>query len=90
VTHVDLYRLQTEAQLEAVGYFDVLLEPGAMLVEWCTQVAAAVPADALMISLLRMQHDDDRILRASSTGPVSLALLNDWRAALPPTAGVDR
>jgi tRNA threonylcarbamoyladenosine biosynthesis protein TsaE len=90
LTHVDLYRLQTEAQLDSVGYFDVLLEPGAMLVEWCTQVAAAIPSDALIISLLRMQHEDDRMLCAASTGPVSLALLNDWRAALPPTPGVDR
>lgn len=76
--HADLYRLQTENDLFATGYFDLLEADGAMLVEWVDQVPGAAPDDALRIAI-SVTGTDTRSLEASTTGPKSDALLTRWR-----------
>ncbi|MFZ5439240.1 MAG: tRNA (adenosine(37)-N6)-threonylcarbamoyltransferase complex ATPase subunit type 1 TsaE, partial [Myxococcota bacterium] len=43
--HADLYRLTSENDLYATGYFDLLEGEGAFLVEWVGQVRGAAPED---------------------------------------------
>lgn len=75
--HADLYRLTSENDLYATGYFDLLETDGACLVEWIDHVASAAPADALRVSL-EVVAPARRRITAKTTGPVSEALLVRW------------
>jgi len=78
--HADLYRLQSEDELYATGYFELLESDGAWLVEWVGQLAGAAPLDALRLALAP-EGPAARRLRAQATGPVSAALLARWLEA---------
>jgi tRNA threonylcarbamoyladenosine biosynthesis protein TsaE len=75
--HADLYRLSGEGDLFGVGYFDLLESDGAMLVEWVSQVRAALPDDALVIRL-EVTGPDRRDVTVQATGPSAQALLARW------------
>jgi tRNA threonylcarbamoyladenosine biosynthesis protein TsaE len=75
--HADLYRLSTEGDLFATGYFDLLESDGAMLVEWVSQVASATPDDALLL-VLTVPSPTSRRIQISATGPRSAELLTRW------------
>ena len=85
LAHVDLYRVESQAELEAVGFLD-LLEPGAVVaVEWAERFPEALPTDRLSLRLERPAGSTEptlRVLHASGSGPVSQAALDRWRAAL--------
>lgn len=51
VRHLDLYRISTLAELEAIGYRDLYFSPGFTLVEWIERVPAALPAEWMEIRL---------------------------------------
>ena len=59
VDHVDLYRLQSDADLESSGFWDLFEQPnGLVFVEWAERLPAAVwPAHwtKIFISLVRDQ-----------------------------------
>ncbi|HZH02331.1 MAG TPA: tRNA (adenosine(37)-N6)-threonylcarbamoyltransferase complex ATPase subunit type 1 TsaE [Myxococcaceae bacterium] len=79
--HADLYRLETADELYATGYFDLLDGDGALLVEWVDRIAAAVPADALILSF-SAPGETLRRLQAAVTGSRSAALLAVWEEAV--------
>jgi len=85
LAHVDLYRVESEAELEAVGFLD-LLEPGAVVaIEWADRLPGALPADRLELRISRPSAATDpglRVLHATGSGPASHAALDRWRAAL--------
>jgi tRNA threonylcarbamoyladenosine biosynthesis protein TsaE len=85
LAHVDLYRVESRAELESAGFAD-LLEPGAVIaIEWGDRFPAALPADRLEIEIRRPDSAGDpgeRLLHALSSGPVSAAALARWREAL--------
>ncbi len=67
--HLDLYRLTGPAELFAIGFDDLVAEPGAATVcEWAEKAAQALPADRLEIAL---EHagDTHRRARLTATGP---------------------
>ncbi len=78
--HADLYRLATEADLFATGYFDLLESDGAMLVEWVSQVPGALPDDALSLRL-EVPTPDSRRFEITARGERSKALLVRWLGA---------
>jgi tRNA threonylcarbamoyladenosine biosynthesis protein TsaE len=81
LAHVDLYRIESEAELEAAGFLD-LLEPGAVVaVEWADRFPAALPADRLEVRLERPADGTDRarrVLHATGSGAISEAVLARW------------
>jgi tRNA threonylcarbamoyladenosine biosynthesis protein TsaE len=85
LAHVDLYRVESEAELEAAGFLD-LLEPGAVVaVEWADRFPGALPGDRLELRIERPGDATDpaaRVLHASASGPSSEALLERWKQAL--------
>jgi tRNA threonylcarbamoyladenosine biosynthesis protein TsaE len=82
LAHVDLYRLQSEAELEAVGFLD-LLAPGAIVaVEWGDRLPGALPEDRLEVEIARDAGGDERLVVASTRGPLAEATLARWRAVL--------
>lgn len=80
--HADLYRLATEGDLFATGYFDLLESDGAMLVEWASQVPGAIPEEALLLRL-EVISADHRAIEVAATGGRAAALLERWLGPAP-------
>ncbi len=63
VDHVDLYRVQSDADLEASGFWDLLLQPsGFIFVEWSDRLPSDVwPEDwnQLKIQLKKIEGQDE-------------------------------
>jgi len=52
LVHIDAYRLDTERELEVLGFKDMLKSPRTLIVvEWAERVAKLIPDDALKITL---------------------------------------
>lgn len=84
--HADLYRLKTEADLYATGYFDLLDDPrAACVVEWAEQVPGAIPEAALRVHLVKGPGPDDRTLVLTPQGGSTLG--DRWAAALAQRSG---
>jgi tRNA threonylcarbamoyladenosine biosynthesis protein TsaE len=90
VWHVDLYRIEREAELIELGLDDLLGDPrGVCLVEWADRFAV-MPPDHLRLELAHAggaggasgASDDHRVLVARGTGPRGRALARDLAAAL--------
>ncbi len=62
VFHLDLYRLEREAELTNIGWFDILASGGLVLVEWPERAGAMLPADHVPIDLEHIAGDPDRRL----------------------------
>ncbi|MBA2280166.1 MAG: tRNA (adenosine(37)-N6)-threonylcarbamoyltransferase complex ATPase subunit type 1 TsaE [Actinomycetota bacterium] len=67
--HLDVYRLETMAEVFDVGLPELLDEDAVVLVEWGDAIAPAVPADFLEIRLSLGDADDERLLELRSVGP---------------------
>jgi tRNA threonylcarbamoyladenosine biosynthesis protein TsaE len=85
VWHVDLYRIEREAELVELGLDDLLGEPrGVCLVEWADRFAV-MPPDHLRLELAHASGTDGgdrRELLARGTGPRGRALARGLEAAL--------
>lgn len=66
--HADLYRLTTRDELYATGYFDLLDDAGALLVEWVDRIASASPRDWLELRLFAVGPQARRI-EGTAHGP---------------------
>jgi len=92
LAHVDLYRLESGAELDDAGFRD-LLEPGAVVaVEWADRLPDALPADRLELRIERGEGagggaGDSRIFTAGATRRGARAVLEAWRKALEDVAG---
>ena len=42
--HLDLYRLSSEDDLEAIGYYDLFTEEGVVIVEWAGRISSSAPS----------------------------------------------
>ena len=84
VWHVDLYRIEREAELLELGLDEILGDPrGVCLVEWADRFAV-MPPDHLRLELAHGDpaRGDQRTLAASGTGPRGRALARELAAAL--------
>jgi tRNA threonylcarbamoyladenosine biosynthesis protein TsaE len=76
--HVDFYRIEEAAELEDMGFFD-LMAPGALLaVEWGEQFDHALPRERLEIAIERAGETDRRI-EATGHGALACAVVRAWR-----------
>lgn len=70
VVHVDLYRLRTPAELEALGWEEIIDRAPVLLVEWPDRAFGTLPPDTITISL---EHDPEnpgrRLLKVMRPGP---------------------
>jgi len=83
VWHVDLYRIEREAELVELGLDELLGDPrGVCLVEWADRFAV-MPPDHLRLELAHAgAAGESRTLAATGTGPRGAALARDLAAAL--------
>jgi tRNA threonylcarbamoyladenosine biosynthesis protein TsaE len=59
VTHIDLYRLDTEAEVATLGLDEIFDRPGIVLIEWGERFPRLMPESRLEIRLERPQTDED-------------------------------
>jgi len=60
--HFDMYRLSGADELFHIGWEDYLARGGVCAVEWSENVAEAMEADAVRVSIVRGDGDDDRMI----------------------------
>ena len=60
--HFDMYRLGSADELFHIGWEDYLARNGVCAVEWSENVADAIEGDAIRVSILRGEGDNDRII----------------------------
>lgn len=56
--HFDMYRLEDDDALFDIGWEDYLDRGGVCAVEWSEQVAGAMPADTVYVTIARRPEDD--------------------------------
>ena len=67
--HVDVYRLGTQADVEAIGIEDYLYGDGAVVLEWADQVLSILPDERLDVTIERLGKDEDDNVRKISISP---------------------
>ena len=60
--HFDMYRLGDADELFHIGWEDYLARGGICAVEWSENVAEAIEPDAVRVSIVRGDGDNDRMI----------------------------
>lgn len=66
VHHVDLFRVESHAEIEDIGVTDLLGDEGVTLVEWADKLGALLPADAIRVHIEGVGDELRRITIAGS------------------------
>jgi tRNA threonylcarbamoyladenosine biosynthesis protein TsaE len=82
LVHVDLYRLASEAELEAVGFRDLLAPDIVLAVEWADRFPDALPPDRLELRIDRARGAPatHREIFAVALGAAAEQVLARWSA----------
>ncbi len=90
LSHCDLYRIGSSAEVEELA-LDERLREGALVVEWPEIGAQVLPEDVLFLKLTNGDHEEQRVITFTPTGPKSAGLLSRSAAvfeALDATVGL--
>ena len=74
LSHCDLYRLGSVDEVEELA-LDERLVDGALVVEWPEIGVGVLPQDVLFLRFVNGDHDEQRLITFTSTGPGSAGLL---------------
>ena len=66
VYHVDLYRLESPAEVEGIGWDDFIAGPGVVLVEWADRAENHLPPERIEIHLEWAGEEKRRLLFCGS------------------------
>jgi tRNA threonylcarbamoyladenosine biosynthesis protein TsaE len=69
VHHLDVYRMESMAEVFDVDLPDLLDDDAVVVIEWGEAIVASVPADYLAVELLLGEGDDDRVVHLQAVGP---------------------
>jgi tRNA threonylcarbamoyladenosine biosynthesis protein TsaE len=85
VVHADLYRVESEAELESAGWLDWLADGSVVVIEWGDRFPRALPRDHLEVRFSGADPDrpERRSLEMRAGGLVSQAVLERWRKQWP-------
>lgn len=79
LAHVDLYRVGSEAELEAAGFVDLLAAGSVVAVEWADRFPAALPADRIEVRIARSpEAPERREIELRATGPAAQRVVEEW------------
>ena len=77
VNHFDLYRLESEIELDDIGYWEVLEDGGVALIEWGDKFPDQQPDDFFEI-VITIGIDEVRSIKAQAHGARAEALHACW------------
>ena len=82
--HVDFYRLESAAELETMGFFEMIGEGNLLAVEWGGKFAQELPEDRIEVQIRANGGDETggRRISVEGTGPMTKGLLEAWRISL--------
>lgn len=63
--HMDLYRLESEADVVAIGWEDYMDRGAILAVEWPERAESLIPPGAVHVSFSRMEGDESRRIEIS-------------------------
>ena len=66
VYHIDLYRLDTEAEVATLGLDDLFDREAVVLIEWGERFPRLMPSDRIEIRLEHLKEDDSRRIQIST------------------------
>jgi tRNA threonylcarbamoyladenosine biosynthesis protein TsaE len=72
IVHVDLYRLERPADVERLGWEDLLIPDGMLLIEWGERAAEVVGPDVLAVEIRDGGGDRRRIRITARAGAAAL------------------
>jgi tRNA threonylcarbamoyladenosine biosynthesis protein TsaE len=76
LVHADLYRLESEGELEATGFLDWLAPGQVVAIEWADRFPRALPADHIEVRLTRDPATPDaRCIEVHASGPLAARVL---------------
>ena len=83
--HADLYRVESEGELEAADWLDWLEDGSVVAIEWGDRFPRALPRDHLEVRFSGADTDrpERRTLDVRAGGPVSQAALERWSRKRP-------
>ena len=58
VFHFDMYRIETEDDLDSIGFWDYPLRNGLILTEWSEKIEDALPEDYLRVTIEKTADDE--------------------------------
>ncbi len=61
VYHFDMYRVQSEEDLESTGFYDYI-DNGILLIEWSENVEEFIPESAIKITIKQGREENERII----------------------------
>jgi tRNA threonylcarbamoyladenosine biosynthesis protein TsaE len=76
VRHVDLYRLESAADIAGIGLYELWSEPGLTLVEWADKLSRAIPGPHIDIRLAEGPRNV-REIQLETTDPALRSILDD-------------
>ena len=69
LVHMDLYRLQDESDVEAIGWEDYLSRGALLVVEWPERAGSLIPPTARHLEFRHSDGEERRLIRIDSSGP---------------------
>jgi tRNA threonylcarbamoyladenosine biosynthesis protein TsaE len=72
--HIDLYRLQTNAEIESIGLSDYFTDRTVVAIEWADRFPGLLPEDRLEVRLTH-RSPTTRTVRLAAQGPRAHSLL---------------
>ena len=60
--HFDMYRIGSEDELDAIGFYDYLEQGSVLAVEWSENIENALPEGTVFIDLERLSDNERRII----------------------------
>jgi tRNA threonylcarbamoyladenosine biosynthesis protein TsaE len=72
---VDLYRIETTADLQEIGLYDILQENGVVAIEWANKLPDGLISEGLAIDF-EIIDDETRKLSVSASGQIGTNLIN--------------
>jgi tRNA threonylcarbamoyladenosine biosynthesis protein TsaE len=77
IYHFDLYRLETEEELEEIGFYEYLEEPeGIVVIEWPDKFPESMPENYVEVAIDRLS-ETGRKLTFSSIGEENVEFLKE-------------
>jgi len=58
--HIDLYRVESAAELENIGFYEIVSGAGFVFIEWAWKFSIEYPADAVRVKI-DVKGDDSRV-----------------------------
>lgn len=60
--HFDMYRIESEEDLESAGFFDYPFDENVAAVEWSENIAGFLPADTIYVTINTLGENDREII----------------------------